>query len=88
DPLKRVRSQTRIVEKHRDLFAREPAVLQRHYLMLSGGWRRLGHMAEARHYAARAREIRLLDPRTLLSSARALAGSVLPGSGPGPAKAP
>jgi glycosyltransferase involved in cell wall biosynthesis len=82
DPAKRVRSQTRIVEKHRELFAREPAVLHRHYLMLSGGWRRLGEAEKARHYAALAREIRPLHPRSLVSSARALAGSLLGGERP------
>lgn len=79
DPAKRVRSQTRIVEKHREMFARDPAVLHRHYLMLSGGWRRLGELERARHYAARAREVKPLHPRSLLSSARAFAGALARG---------
>ena len=42
------RARAAIVEKHRELFGRDPSILARHYYFLAGGQRLLGNLAGAR----------------------------------------
>lgn len=52
-----------IIDKHRAAFAGHPRLLARQYMILSGGYRRLGDIDRARESAQRARRLRPLDPK-------------------------
>lgn len=60
---RRLTSLARLLDKHRELFARHPAELAGRYYVLAGGLRRQGDVAGARRYLAEARRLKPADPR-------------------------
>lgn len=63
DAARRSEARSRIIAKHQALFARNPAVLGRHYRTLAGEHRRRGDILAARAALAEWRRLRPADPR-------------------------
>lgn len=63
DSAKRLRAAQYIVEKHVATYANHPRLLSRQYMIISGGYRRLGNISRAREFAQRARRLRPLNPK-------------------------
>jgi glycosyltransferase involved in cell wall biosynthesis len=69
DRVRRARARARIIAKHRDLFARDPALLARHYRTLAGEHRRLDDIPAARSALAESRRLCPTDPGLWMLSA-------------------
>ena len=57
------RARAAIVEKHRELFGRDPSILAQHYYFIAGGQRQVGNLAGARAALAQARALQPMNPR-------------------------
>lgn len=78
DDARQLEARILLVEKNREVFAREPRLLARQYRIIASGLRKRGDLAGARRWIARACRIAPFDARTLARAAEISGQSLLP----------
>lgn len=79
DDVRQLEARILVIEKNREIFAREPRLLARQYRIIANGFRSRGDLAGARAWIARARRAAPFDPRSLARAAEISCRSLLPG---------